>query len=315
MPQGKVLWFNPMKDFGSIVGDDGVTAFVTVDGLNGQLKKTWMGGLASGLAVRYELKKDIDSGEYFAVEVVGLAEASVPGKTPSKPGSKLVPPDQTPAQLPMRALWTDLGKLAARRSKLGEKAYLRQVLSVSAAYLVIDGEKSDQFLNAALPAIPKGKSILLRALAPCLLKNKRHDWFRRHLDMWSQFLRPRSPRAKKPSAQLAKRVASLRRALGQAFRSLEKGGILARANFTCCGTCASAELGELVRRKGAKGGIYWHQQDEERLRETGEVDLGYVSGSMTTAEVGLSAVRSLEKAGLTVHWNRNPGERIRLMPS
>lgn len=75
----------------------------------------------------------------------------------------------------------------------------------------------------------------------------------------------------------------------RAFRKLQKQGILARANYLCCTSCASASLAKEAKQTGAKGGVYWHAQDEEALRQESELHLGFVGADFDvekTVDVG-----------------------------
>ena len=59
---------------------------------------------------------------------------------------------------------------------------------------------------------------------------------------------------------------------------LEEEGVIARQNFTCCGTCASAEIwDEIDDSREWKGYIYFHQQDTESLAESGGTYVGFGS--------------------------------------
>ncbi|MUL80702.1 hypothetical protein FZI95_02715 [Mycobacterium sp. CBMA247] len=61
-----------------------------------------------------------------------------------------------------------------------------------------------------------------------------------------------------------------------AFDELNANGVIARADFTCCGTCASAEIGdERDESRHWSGFIYFHSQDTERLIEDGSTYVGY----------------------------------------
>lgn len=61
-----------------------------------------------------------------------------------------------------------------------------------------------------------------------------------------------------------------------AFDELNANGVIARADFTCCGTCASAEIGdERDNSRHWSGFIYFHNQDTERLIEDGSTYIGY----------------------------------------
>ncbi|MDI6099486.1 hypothetical protein QLQ12_12860 [Actinoplanes sp. NEAU-A12] len=63
-----------------------------------------------------------------------------------------------------------------------------------------------------------------------------------------------------------------------AFAELNRIGVLARENFTCCGTCAGAEIhGERDGSRHWHGYVWYHQQDTESLISSpgGAVYLGY----------------------------------------
>ncbi|OKL52245.1 hypothetical protein BSZ39_12615, partial [Bowdeniella nasicola] len=54
----------------------------------------------------------------------------------------------------------------------------------------------------------------------------------------------------------------------EAFDDLESKGVLARACFSCCGTCASSEIwGEFDESRPWQGYVYFHWQDAEALVE------------------------------------------------
>ncbi len=64
--------------------------------------------------------------------------------------------------------------------------------------------------------------------------------------------------------------------LDRAFAGLETVGILARQDFTCCGTCASAEIGdERDDSRTWRGYVYFHTQDTDDLVESRSTYLGY----------------------------------------
>lgn len=63
-----------------------------------------------------------------------------------------------------------------------------------------------------------------------------------------------------------------------AFAELDAAGIVARENFSCCGTCAAAEIhDEREEGRAYRGWLYFHEQDAEGLLESddGEVYVGY----------------------------------------
>ncbi|WP_458689500.1 DUF6891 domain-containing protein [Nocardia tengchongensis] len=61
-----------------------------------------------------------------------------------------------------------------------------------------------------------------------------------------------------------------------AFDELNANGVIARADFSCCGNCASGEIGD--ERDGSRhwsGYVYFHSQDTNRLIEDGSTYIGY----------------------------------------
>ncbi|MGW4531726.1 DUF6891 domain-containing protein [Nocardia sp. NPDC004340] len=61
-----------------------------------------------------------------------------------------------------------------------------------------------------------------------------------------------------------------------AFEELNTNGVVARADFSCCGTCASGEIwDERDDSRHWKGYVYFHQQDTSRLLEDGATYIGY----------------------------------------
>lgn len=124
--------------------------------------------------------------------------------------------------------------------------------------------------------------------------------------------------------------------LNRAFAALEEEGVIARQNFTCCGTCASAEIwDEIDDSREWKGYIYFHQQDAESLAESGGTYVGFGSflayprdenewNALSDAQKEeISALHKklsvelmkdtiipvLEKHGLSVKWNGNYNTR------
>ena len=64
--------------------------------------------------------------------------------------------------------------------------------------------------------------------------------------------------------------------LQEAFTELEEIGVLARADFSCCGTCAASEIGdERDDSRQWRGYLWFHQQDTESLLEDRSTYLGY----------------------------------------
>lgn len=121
-----------------------------------------------------------------------------------------------------------------------------------------------------------------------------------------------------------------------AFEELNANGVIARADFSCCGTCASAEIGdERDDSRHWSGFVYFHSQDTDRLIEDGATYIGYgafePAGFDEDAYNRLSdqakqdlyfgdVVRMLDEIvfpivrrhGIEPEWNRDLGTRVLL---
>jgi hypothetical protein len=97
-----------------------------------------------------------------------------------------------------------------------------------------------------------------------------------------------------------------------AFSALDAAGIVARESFTCCQTCGNSEIGGEAA-PGARGYVFYHQQDAEGAVEGGLLHLAYGSFCATEdARVGAEIAQALTRQGLTVQWNGDVAERIRV---
>lgn len=98
--------------------------------------------------------------------------------------------------------------------------------------------------------------------------------------------------------------------VNQLFLNLRKSGYIARQNFTCCGSCASYELGEYCETKGIPEGqrkvVYYHRQDTDRFQDRGRLMLGW-SGN------GTEIVRMAKDLGITTAWDGSEDTRIELV--
>ena len=119
-------------------------------------------------------------------------------------------------------------------------------------------------------------------------------------------------------------VSAVKLKLTEAFKILRKEGFIARQNFMCCGNCAGYDIATIVskmpekKRAKVKGCVFYHHQDNDRLKETGKVMLAY--GPLETSahgtvglpdvEVGRRVVEVLKQVGLTVDWNGEGSQRI-----
>ncbi|HHU67351.1 hypothetical protein [Corynebacterium sp.] len=119
--------------------------------------------------------------------------------------------------------------------------------------------------------------------------------------------------------------------LSEAFAELETIGVIAREDFSCCTTCAHDEIrDERAKLPGARGFVYYHEQDTERLIEDRSTYLGYgtflgaESETLSNAEkqatyerVTVRLMRDevvpvLRRHGIGVEWSGDLGARILL---
>ncbi len=105
-----------------------------------------------------------------------------------------------------------------------------------------------------------------------------------------------------------------------AFEMLEDEGIVARQNFTCCGTCGAAEIGteiddfEAIGRK-ASGYVFFHQQDTESAVESGSLYISYGAADSETGDeasvaIGRKLHDTLQSVGLKPIWDGKINHRV-----
>lgn len=106
--------------------------------------------------------------------------------------------------------------------------------------------------------------------------------------------------------------------LDDAFAALEATGVIARQNFTCCGTCGSTEIWDevdAVAKAGrpTRGYAFYHMQDTERAAEGDGLYLNYGAcedGEDAALAVANDIVTQLEAHGLRTEWNGSWNQRI-----
>lgn len=92
-------------------------------------------------------------------------------------------------------------------------------------------------------------------------------------------------------------------------------GIVAREDFTCCRSCGLAEIG--AEAPGSRGFVFFHRQGTEQAAAGRGLMLyygGFDGSEATTTAVGHEVAAALERAGLPVQWNGNPGAGILVTP-
>jgi len=121
-----------------------------------------------------------------------------------------------------------------------------------------------------------------------------------------------------------------------AFEELGAHGIVARADFSCCGSCASGEIwGERDDSRHWAGYVYFHEQDTARLVEDGKTHVGYgafppesfdeaaydaLGDDAKEALYAADVTRLLDdvvfpvlrRHGIDPQWNRDLGTRVLL---
>jgi hypothetical protein len=100
--------------------------------------------------------------------------------------------------------------------------------------------------------------------------------------------------------------------LDRAFAALERAGIVARQNFTCCQTCGHAEIADELDASSI-GYTFYHMQDTENAVLGDGVCLAYGAVEATeeaAVDVGHRVVAALRREGLAVSWDGSADRRI-----
>lgn len=108
--------------------------------------------------------------------------------------------------------------------------------------------------------------------------------------------------------------------LDAAFKALERNGVVARQNFTCCSNCGEAEIGgEMaeVKGRGRKviGYAFYHMQDTQSAVDGGSIYIKYGASEITddnTRMIGRKIAAALTAAGLKPDWDDDPNTAIRV---
>lgn len=108
--------------------------------------------------------------------------------------------------------------------------------------------------------------------------------------------------------------------LDEAFAELDRKGIVARQNWTCCQTCGHAEMGyeiDDVRESrtpdAVRGYVFYHQQDSESCVESDKLYLAYGTPNgdeAAAAAIAHEVVAVLRDHKLIVEWNGRIEKRI-----
>ena len=89
--------------------------------------------------------------------------------------------------------------------------------------------------------------------------------------------------------------------LTNAFKALRKAGYFAKQNFSCCQSCAWAEIADEQLEKA----VFYHHQDAGDLKEHGSCYLSW-NGD------GKEIVKILKDNGVEVEWSGDDSKRIKV---
>ena len=106
--------------------------------------------------------------------------------------------------------------------------------------------------------------------------------------------------------------------LDRAFAELEQQGIVARQNFSDCGTCGVAEIPDEIKaaeKSGRKvrGYVFYHMQDTESAAGGHGLYLNYGSihsDDSASLKVAGEVVEALKRHRLKTEWNGTIEQRI-----
>lgn len=106
--------------------------------------------------------------------------------------------------------------------------------------------------------------------------------------------------------------------LDAAFAELEAHGIVCRQNFSCCGSCGSAEIWDeaaVLEAAGrpVRGYAFYHVQDTESAVEGHGLYLNYGAadaGEAAALGIAYEIVDALRRHGLRVNWEGKWSRRI-----
>lgn len=106
--------------------------------------------------------------------------------------------------------------------------------------------------------------------------------------------------------------------LDAAFAELERAGVVCRQDFSCCGTCGSAEIYDEIEKatktgKQVGGYAFYHMQDTESAVEGRGLYLNYGAVQEDEAaalKIAQQVVAALKQNGLKADWDGTWAKRI-----
>jgi hypothetical protein len=105
--------------------------------------------------------------------------------------------------------------------------------------------------------------------------------------------------------------------LDEAFASLNRQGIVARQDFSCCTSCGHADIWDEIEKveeqQPVEGYAFYHWQCTERAIESGQLLLAYgclEDDPAALARVANKVVAELRRVGLDAKWQGSGGHPI-----
>ena len=99
--------------------------------------------------------------------------------------------------------------------------------------------------------------------------------------------------------------------LDRAFAALEREQIVARQNFTCCGTCGVAEIVDEAPEMEAIGYVFYHMQDTESAANGSGLYFNYgAENEEASIAIGWRLMNALQNAGLKPEWTGEITQRV-----
>lgn len=105
--------------------------------------------------------------------------------------------------------------------------------------------------------------------------------------------------------------------LEEAFAALNRQGIVARQQFSCCNNCGHTEIWDEIEEaeeeQPVEGYVFYHFQSTERAIEAGTLYLTYgcvAEDEAALIRVAQKIVAELQQAGLKVSWQGDGGYAI-----
>ena len=102
-----------------------------------------------------------------------------------------------------------------------------------------------------------------------------------------------------------------------AFASLNKRGIFARQNFTCCSSCGHGEAYGAAEERKARGYAFYHQQDTESAMEGHGLYIAFgalLEEDAARVAIGEDISETFTQYGIEHDWSRDAALRLYIKP-